>query len=405
MQDNEILDLTKDVKWIGVLDPDLRVFDIIMETKFGTTYNSYFINAQKKTIVEVTKAKFWGTYLEKIKQVVNPEEIEYIILDHSEPDHSGNLDKLLKLAPKAKVVGSGSLIRFLIDQLGHEFPHVVVKDGQTLDLGDKTMRFVGAANLHWPDTIFSYLVEDKILFSCDCFGSHFCDEAVFDDLTKDFDEAFKYYFDTILSPYSKFMLRAIERIRPLDISIIATGHGPVLRTNWKKYVDLSEEYARKYLTPNDHTRVFIPYVSAYKMTAQLAEKIAEGVRSAGDIEVHVVDIENVSFATISEHLAKCSGMLVGSPTINKNTLLQIYQLFALVNPIHERGKLAAVFGSYGWSGECFKIIRDTLANLRFKMFDEDFTIKFALHKKDYERCLDYGKRIGKQLLENKIEEE
>ncbi len=405
MNDNKILDLTPDVKWIGVLDPDLRVFDIIMETKYGTTYNSYFINAQKKAIIEVTKSKFWETYIDKVKRVVNPEEIDYIILNHSEPDHSGNLGNLLQLAPKAKVVGSGSLIRFMTDQLGHDFPHIVVKDGQTLDLGNKTIRFIGAANLHWPDTIYSYLEEDKVLFTCDSFGSHFCDQTMFDDQVGNFDDAFKYYFDSILSPYSKFILKAIDKIRPLDISMIATGHGPILRSNWKKYVDLSEEYAKKYLSTNDHPTVFIPYVSAYKMTGNIAEKIAEGIRSAGEIEVNVVDIENAPFLLISEHLSKCSGMLVGSPTINKNTLMQIYQLFGLVNPIRERGKLAAVFGSYGWSGECFKIIHDNLANLRFKMFEEDFTVKFALHHKDFEKCLDFGKRFGKQLLENKIAEE
>ncbi len=124
-----------------------------------------------------------------------------------------------------------------------DFQYIIVKDGYTLDLGDKTLQFISAPNLHWPDTMFTYLAEEKILFTCDSFGAHFCHEAIFDDLVGDFDDAFKYYFDVILKPFSKFMLKAIEKIKSLDIKVIATGHGPILRTDWQKYVALSEKYA------------------------------------------------------------------------------------------------------------------------------------------------------------------
>ena len=369
MPDNKTLCITADVKWIGVLDPDLRTFDIVMETKHGTTYNSYFINAQKKAIVETTKEKFWDIYLNKIKSLVNPAEIEYIIVNHTEPDHSGNLGNLLKIAPKAKVVGSGNTIRYLNDLIGYEFPNIAIKDGQTLDLGNKTLRFINAPNLHWPDSTYAYLEEDNILFTCDSFGSHYCHEAMFDDLVGDFDEGFQYYFNVILKPFSKFMLKAIEKIRPLNISAICTGHGPVLRSNWEKYVNLSEEYSKKTLSLTDKQRVFIPYVSAYGKTALIAEKIAEGVRTAGNIETIICDIEKMPLSEIDEHISKTTGLIIGSPTINKNTLLQIYQLFAVINPIRDMGKPVAVFGSFGWSGEAVKIIRDNLSNLKCKLFE------------------------------------
>src|ERR1039457_840696 len=162
--DNKIHSLTKDVTWIGVLDPDLVTFDVVMETKYGTTYNSYFINAQKKTVVETVKEKFWEVWLEKLKTVVNPEEIEYIILDHTEPDHSGCLANILQLAKNATVVASGTGIRNLENLLGFTFKNIAVKDGQTLDLGDKNLQFISALNLHWPDTMFTYLREDELLF-------------------------------------------------------------------------------------------------------------------------------------------------------------------------------------------------------------------------------------------------
>ena len=210
-----------------MLDYDIRTFDIVMQTDFGTTYNSYFINADKKAVVEVAKEKFWDTYLNKLQSVTKPEEIQYIILDHTEPDHSGSLRNLLQLAPSATVVGSGNAIRYLEDIVNIPFRSLVVKDGDTLDLGNKTLKFISAPNLHWPDSIFTYLIEDKVLFSCDPFGAHYCNYDVFNDMSDEYLEAFKYYFDVILKPFSRFMVKAIDKIRPLEIDFICTGHGPV----------------------------------------------------------------------------------------------------------------------------------------------------------------------------------
>jgi len=262
MTDNRVLDINEDVKWIGVLDRDIVTFDVVMETKYGTTYNSFFIDAEKKTIVDTSKEKFWDVYLDKIKQVTDPAEIEYIIVNHTEPDHSGNLRKLLEIAPKATVVGSGNAIRYLKDLMMPDFPHMIVKDGNTLDLGNKTLRFMSAPNLHWPDTIYTYLIEDRILFTCDSFGCHYCHEEMYDNRVGDFNEAFDYYFRVILRPFSKFMLKAIDKIRPLEIDMILPGHGPLLMTRWQEYVDKSEKYAREYLNTPEKRRVFIPLVSA-----------------------------------------------------------------------------------------------------------------------------------------------
>ena len=208
-KDEKTLEITKDISWIGVMDYDIRTFDIVMSTDFGTTYNSYFINADKKTVVEVAKEKFWETYLNKLESVTKPEEIQYIIIDHTEPDHSGSLRHLLRLAPSATVVGSGNAIRYLEDIVNMPFRSLVVKDGDTLDLGNKTLKFIGAPNLHWPDSIYTYLIEDKVLFTCDSFGAHYCIDEMFTSLTDEYLKAFRYYFDVILKPYSRFMLKAI----------------------------------------------------------------------------------------------------------------------------------------------------------------------------------------------------
>jgi len=405
MTENKILEITKDVKWIGVTDPGLVTFDVVMETKFGTTYNSYFIDADRKTIIETTKEKCWETYLKKIEQVCNPAEIEYIILNHTEPDHSGNLKNLLRVAPNAIVVGTGNAIRYLKDIMGTDFPNIVVKDGHTLDLGNKTLQFISAPNLHWPDTMYTYLKEDKLLFTCDSFGAHFSSEIIFEDEIeniREYHEAFKYYFDVIMKPFSKFMLKAIEKIEPLDFNCICTGHGPILRTNWKKYVELTREYSLDALKLPARPMVFIPYVSAYHKTGLVAEMIAEGIREAGDIDVEVCDIEMTPMGELEQKITHASAYIIGSPTINQNILFPIYKCFALINPIRDKGKLAAAFGSYGWSGEARKIIRTNLENLKLKVFEDDIFVKFTPNEEETLQAVNLGKAFGKELLQNNI---
>jgi len=400
-KDNKVIEICDDVSWIGILDYDIVTFDIVMETEYGTSYNSYFINAEKKAIIETAKEKFADTYISKIKQLADPSEIEYIIFNHTEPDHSGSLKHILELAPEATVVGSGNAIRYLGEMVEIPFKSWVVKDGDKLDLGNKTLRFISAPNLHWPDTMYTYLEEDKLLFTCDSFGAHYCDDRLFDDLTGDFSDAFKYYFDVILKPYSRFMLKAIEKIRPLEINAVCPGHGAVLRRDWKKYIDLSEQYAREYidLTRGDRKkRVLITYVSAYGYTREMAEAIATGIESAGNIGIKTLDIEHTGLGEIESELVRSDAILVGSPTINQNTLLQVYKLFAIINPLRDKGKLAAAFGSFGWSGEAAGIIAANLRALKLKVMDTNAAFKFRPEEEKRTELVAFGNRFAKELL-------
>ena len=397
---HKVLEVTPDVQWIGVLDRDIVTFDVVMETKYGTTYNSYFINAEKKAIIETTKEKFWDIYIEKIRSLVDPAEIEYIILNHTEPDHSGNLMNLLKLAPNATVVGSGNAIRYLEDIFEPGFKFLKVKDGDSLSLGNKTLKFISAPNLHWPDTIYTYLEEDQVLFSCDSFGSHYCQEEMYDDKVGDFSDSFKYYFDVIMKPFSKFMIKAINKIRPLEIKAICTGHGPILRSDWKKWVDLSEKYAREALDYPEENRVFIPYVSAYHKTGVIAESIAAGIKKVDGMIVEIIDIETTPLGELDAMMAKSKAVIVGCPTINQNILLPVYKLFAVINPIRDKKKLAGGFGSYGWSGEGEAIIYTSLKNLKLQYFEEGVFVKFSPGEEDLKRAEDYGESFAKTMKQN-----
>ena len=396
-KDDKVIDVTNDVKWIGVLDYDIVTFDIVMHTDFGTTYNSYFINAEKKAIVEASKEKFSEIHINKLRTVTDPSEIQYIILDHTEPDHSGNTSRLLEIAPSAVVVGSGNAIRYLSDIVNKPFNSLVVKDGDTLNLGNKTLKFISAPNLHWPDTMFTYLVEDKILFTCDVFGAHFCSEEMFNVLSPEYLESFRYYFDIILKPFSKFALKAVEKIRPLDIAIICPGHGPIHRDNWREIVDLTERYAEDYvkLTANrDLKSILITYVSAYGYTKLMAEHIADGIKETGNTNITLIDIENIPMGDLESEIVLSDAILVGSPTINQNTLLPVYKLFSLINPLRDKSKIAGAFGSYGWSGEAPGIINNSLRNLKLRIFEESASMKFFPGDEKASALKDYGKRFA-----------
>jgi len=401
-KDDRIISITDDVKWIGILDYDIKTFDIVMTTEYGTTYNSYFINAGEKALIEVAKEKFSETFLKKLRSVCDPSEIKYIILDHTEPDHSGSLKQLLEIASEATVVGSGNAIRYLEDILNFPFKSMVVKDGDTLSLGNKTLKFISAPNLHWPDSIYTYLAEDKVLFTCDSFGAHYCSHDMNDDMAEDYLDALKYYFDVILKPFSRFLLKAIDRIRPMEINHICPGHGPILSGNRNKIVDLTEKYCQEYIqkTSVDAGRhIMIAYVSAYGYTKEAAEYISAGIRETGDFITDIVDIEHIDLNTLESKIISNNAIIIGSPTINQNTLLPVYKMFALINPLRDRGKIAGVFGSFGWSGEAGKIIIDNLRNLKLKVFEDPALFKFRPSGTKAEILKDFGKRFAQKFEE------
>ena len=396
-----ILKLNDDVSWIGVLDNDIVTFDIVMETHYGTTYNSFFIDAEKKAVIDTVKESFWEEYLEKIKSLTDPAEIEIIVVNHTEPDHSGCVKNLLEIAPKAKVYGSRQAINYLGEIINRPFESVIVKDNDTLSLGNKTLRFISAPNLHWPDTIYTYLVEDKLLFTCDSFGAHYSKPEMFDDRVGDYTEPFDYYFHVILKPFSKFMLKAIEKIETLETVAICPGHGPLLRSNWKKMLERTKKASEIYLAESacEGNHVLVTYVSAYGYTKKMAEAIAEGIRESLPCEIRVIDIEKIMLGDLEELIVRSNALLIGSPTINQNTVLPVYRLFSLINPIRDKGKKAAAFGSYGWSGEAVKLIEDHLRQLKLNIVLDGISSRFSPGDGKVLALKEFGQKFAENLLQ------
>ena len=325
----ETLELKKNLYWTGIKDKDLRVFDIIMETEFGTTYNSYLIKGSEKTaLFETAKFKFFDTYLEELEQLVDINKIDYIIVDHTEPDHAGSVEKLIEMNPNIKIVGTAVAISFLKNIVNRDFYSIAVKENDTLSLGDKTLHFMILPNLHWPDTMYTYIAEDKVLVTCDSFGSHYTFDGVLRSQVTDEDgymRALKYYFDNIIGPFKPYMLKALNRIENLDIDMICTGHGPVLDCNIQEIMDTYRQWSTV-INPNQQKTVVIPYVSAYGYTAEIAEEIAKGIRESGKIDVHLHDMVTSDKDEVLADIGFADGILFGTPTIVGEALKPIWDL-------------------------------------------------------------------------------
>lgn len=395
------LKLRENFYWTGIVDANLRVFDIIMYTEFGTTYNSYVLKTGDKTVLfETAKEKFFDDYLEKLKEIIDVESIDYLVVEHTEPDHAGSVERLLDLNPGMKIIATGCALGFLKEIVNRDFTGIRISDNMTMKIGDRTLRFLFVPNLHWPDTMYTYIEEEQILVTCDSFGSHYgLDDVLLSKVTdwEGYMRATKYYYDNIIGPFKPFMLKALERVRELDISMICTGHGPVIDDKIDFILNTYEEWSTV-VNPNLKKTVIMPYVSAYGYTKSLAEKIAEGIRASGDIDVRAYDMVEADQAKVLEELGFADGILFGSPTIVGEALKPIWDLTTSIFAGTHGGKLASAFGSYGWSGEAVPHLIERLKQLNMKV-TEGFRVRFKPDENQLQEAFEYGFNFGCLLQE------
>lgn len=395
------LQAKENIWWVGVQDPDLRVFDIVMYSEYGTSYNAYVVKGTEKTAVfETVKAKFFDQYLENLKEVCDPATIDYIVVGHTEPDHAGGVEKLLALAPNATVVGSATALTFLKEIVNHPFKSQAVTEKDQIDLGGMHLEFLSVPFLHWPDSMYTYIPEIKALFTCDSFGCHYADERVFNDLIEgDFTEAYKYYFDNIIGPFKRpYMTNALKRVRALDVEFIGNGHGPVLRTNIQHYFDLYRKWATPVKKAPEDRNVVIAYVSAYGYTKQLAETIAEGLKDGGVQHIQMFDLVTDDNAAAKAALQSSDGFLLGSPTLVGDALPPIYEMLVGLNPIIHRGLPAAAFGSYGWSGEAVPNLTARMEALKLGQPLPGLKIRFKPSDAQLAEARQYGRDFAAAVL-------
>ncbi len=401
------LKLKDGLYWTGILDPQLRVFDIIMNTEYGTTYNSYLLKGSGKiALFETAKRKCMDEYLDKLTSLIDIKDIDYIIVDHTEPDHAGSAEKLIELNPAIKLVGTATAISFMKEICNTDFASIIVKEGDTLSLGDKTLRFIAAPNLHWPDAMYTYVEEDKVLLTCDSFGAHYSLDEVLSSKIKnqeDYMSALRYYFDNIIGPFKPYVLKAIDKIKDLDIDMICPGHGPVLDEDPWKIVNIYKGWSTE-INPNTKKTVVIPYVAAYGYTEILANKIAEGIKAAGDIDVKLFDMVASDQAQVLGEIYWADGILFGTPTILGEALKPIWDLTTSIFPVLHGGKIASAFGSYGWSGEAVPHMIERLKQLRMKVYGNGLRVRFKPSESQLADAYEFGYNFGRSVLEGAIVE-
>ncbi len=398
----DVLELRDGFYWTGIMDTELRVFDIIMYTEFGTTYNSYVMRAGDQIVLfETVKAKFFEKYLEKLKEVIDVTNIDYLVVSHTEPDHAGSVERLLDYSPQMKILATSCALGFLREIMNRDFTGLSVKDDQKMVLGNRTLHFLIVPNLHWPDTMYTFIEEEQILVTCDSFGAHYClPEVVSDAICREeeYQKALRYYYDNIIGPFKPYMLQALKRVEDMDITMICTGHGPVLTGSWIQKV--MEQYWQWSDSAPSGTgkKVVIPYVSAYGYTRILAEKIAAGIQDSGDVEVRLYDMVESDASEVLEELLNADGLLLGTPTILGEALKPIWELTLSMFPVTHGGKYAGAFGSYGWSGEGVLHLTERLKQLNMKTAD-GFRIRFKPNDAELVSAYEYGYQFGCMVQE------
>jgi flavorubredoxin len=395
---SEAIKIKEGVYYIGVDDPKIRTFDIIMKTANGSTYNSYVVRGSDGVaILDTVKKEFQDEFFEKLESLCEYDEINYIIFNHLELDHTGALPELLKRARNAKVIISttGKLIFEALTR--GEVEYEAVYSSKSISLGDKTLEFLSTPYLHWPDTMSTYLKEDRILFSGDVFGSHFYDERLFDDKVGEFEYAFKYYYDHIMRPFKKSVLQALKLYERLEIDMIAPLHGPILRTNPSKYIESYKKWSSetKFSKKDfDYKHINIFYISSYGNTQEMAEAIYKGVDSVEGIRASMYDMSSLEPESIITLLEESDGVLIGSPTINGDAVKPVWDLLSYMCYIEKSGKIGAVFGSYGWSGEAFDMVQSRLKGLKFRVPLSPMKIKLNPTEDDLKNCFDFGVELA-----------
>lgn len=395
--------LSERVQWIGALDPTMRSFDIILKTPNGTTYNAFAVRGSEGVaVIDTVKAECANQFFERLEVIARYDEIKVIVLNHLEPDHTGALPELMRRAPQAKLYISQSaqlMIKALLNQQDIEFTSVGT--GDTVSLGDRTLKFLHTPYLHWPDTQCTYLEEECILFSGDVFGCHFCDERLFNDKVGDFRFAFEYYYAHIMRPFREHVIDALELIEPLPINIIAPTHGPILRDKptsyMKRYRELSGQRLQSEINADEKTLVIF-YISAYGSTTQMAQMIRDGAEQVPGVRASLYDMEGGDSDLFVDLVEDADGILIGSPTINGDAVKPAWDLVSSFAKINVRGKLAGAFGSFGWSGEAVRMLEDRMRGLKMRLPLEGVRIKLIPSLDELDQCRLYGQEAGEHLM-------
>ncbi len=359
-----IRDMKPGVQWIGAIDWDRRLFDALIPLPDGTSYNSYLVRGSQKTaLIDAVDAKMADVLIGNLT-ALGIKKIDYIISQHAEQDHSGTLKRLIELYPEAKVLASSKCLDLLMEfSLVPRERAQEVKDGETISLGDKTLQFIHAPWVHWPDTILTYLPEDKILFTCDFLGSHLASSDLYATDEARVYESAKSYYAEIMMPFRQNIKKHLDRIKDLKIDLIATSHGPIY--NRPQFIlDAYQEW----VSDDVKNQVVLPYVSMHASTRVMVDYLVDALISRG-ITVKRFELTSSDSGKLAEALVDAATVVIGSPTILAGAHPHALYAAILANALRPKTRFASIIGSYGWGGKMTEQITAALPNLKVQLLN------------------------------------
>lgn len=391
--------INDNVTWVGVKDWELRTFHgEEYSTHRGSSYNSYLVRDEKVVLIDTVWMPYGKHFVEELKKEIDLNKIDYIIANHAEVDHSGALPELMKEIPNTPIYCTANGIKSLKGHYHQDWNFVPVKTGDKLNIGKKDIIFIEARMLHWPDSMFSYLTEDNMLFSNDAFGQHYASEFMFNDLVDQaelYQEAVKYYAN-ILTPFSKLVENKIKEVISLGVPVnmICPAHGIIWRDNplqiATQYLDWASDYQENQIT--------ILYDSMWGATRRMAEAIAHGIKlQRDDINVKLYNVARSDKNDVITEVFKSKAILVGSSTVNKTYLHSIAGILELIKGLSFKNKKGASFGSYGWSGESNKLISEKLRESGFDVIDDGIKALWNPDEESIDKCVEFGKNFAAKI--------
>lgn len=394
-----MVEIKPDVFWVGAIDWNIRDFHGYSTYK-GTTYNAFLIKDDKITLVDTVKGPFFNELLHHISQIVEPNKIDYLVINHVEMDHSGSFLQTVDAIKPEKIICSEMGEKALVQHFKRtDLPYQVVKTGDSIRTGKKTIHFIETRMLHWPDSMFTYIPEDKLLISSDAFGQHWATSARFDDEVP-FDELMNHaakYYANILLLYSPLVQKLLAKVKELnlDIDMIAPDHGLIWRKNPLAIIEAYDRWSRQ----EAKRKAIVVYDTMWHSTEKMARSITDGLIDEG-IETIPMSLKVYHRSDIMTELLDSKGLVVGSPTINNGIFPTIADILTYMKGLKPVGKIGFAFGSYGWSGEAAKIISQYLSEMKVEqIIEEPLRIQYVPDHEALKKCYELGRKLGERIKE------
>jgi len=390
-------EVSDNIYWVGAVDWNIRDFHGY-STNRGTTYNAYLVLADKITLIDTVKAPFKDEMLARISSIIDPGDISYIISNHSEMDHSGCLPEIIDIVKPQKIFASVMGVKTLSRHF-HKVKNInTAKDGESISLGNMDITFIETHMLHWPDSMFSYLPKDKVLFSSDAFGMHLASSTRFADEIDDHTLKFEgeKYFANILLPYSPFIIKLINKVKEigLEINMILPDHGPI----WRKEEDIKKviNFYSVWAEQKTCKKAIIVYDTMWQSTEKMAYMIAEGLTQNG-VDVKLMSLKSVHRSDVAKEILDCGALIVGSPTLNNGIFPTVADVMSYLKGLRPKNLSGAVFGSFGWSGEAVSMLEKIMTEMKIELVGESISVQYVPDNDSLKRCFNLGKKIAEEL--------